>query len=147
MKTKRFLMAAILIFATVFVVKADNDKPIDFSQLPETSKVFIKKYFNEKDISFAKEERDFFSKSYDVVFVNGTKVEFDKKGNWENVDCLKQEVPAGIVPAPIVDYVANKHLNQKIVKIERDRRDYEIELDNNIEIKFDLKFRVIEYDN
>lgn len=35
----------------------------------------------------------------------------------------------------------------KIVAIDRDRRDYEVELDNGLDLKFDLKFRLIDIDN
>ena len=31
--------------------------------------------------------------------------------------------------------------------IDRDRRDYEVELDNGLDLKFDLKFRLIDIDN
>lgn len=147
MKTSRIFMVAILLLATVFTVKADNDKPISFDQLPEISKEFIRTYFSGQEISYAKEERELFSKSYEVFFVNGTKIEFDKKGNWDTVDCRREAVPSGIVPALIVDYVTKNHPNLMIVKIDKDKRDYEIELNNGIEIKFDLKYNVIGYDD
>ena len=36
---------------------------------------------------------------------------------------------------------------RKITAIDRDRRDYEVELDNGLDLKFDLKFRLIDIDN
>lgn len=147
MKTTKFRLVVILMFASVFAVSADDDKPIRFDQLPKVSRDFIGKYFNEKDISYSKVENDFFSKSYEVFFVDGSKVEFEGNGEWETVDCLTREVPLGIAPGQIVDYVKKHHSQSKIVKIDRDKRSYEIELDNDIEIKFDKKFNVIEYDN
>ena len=35
----------------------------------------------------------------------------------------------------------------KITSIDRDRRDYEVELDNGLDLKFDLKFRLIDIDD
>lgn len=46
----------------------------------------------------------------------------------------------GIVPQQIRDYVT-KNYPKQIVAIECDRRDYEVELDNGLDLKFDLKFR------
>jgi len=140
-------MAAILMITTIASAKANTDKPIRFEQLPNISKEFIRKYFNEKDISYAKVDTDFFDKSYEVFFVNGSKVEFDKKGDWEEINCLHNGIPAEIIPVQIMKYIEKNHSNLSIVKIERDSRDYEIKFNNNLEIKFDLKFNVIEYDH
>lgn len=146
MKTRNVLIVVICMFAAIFSAQADNDKPITFDLLPQTSKVFIMKYFSEKDISYAKIDKEFFSKSYEVFFVNGSKVEFKKDGTWKEIDCLKNQIPAGIVPGKITDYVKSNHPASKIVKIERNKKNYEIELDNDLEIKFDLAFNVIGYD-
>ena len=84
---------------------------------------------------------------YKVVFVNGAKVEFAKNGEWKDVECKYGEVPAAIVPQQIRDYVTKNYPKNKIVAIDRDRRDYEVELDNGLDLKFDLKFRLIDIDN
>jgi len=147
MKTLKLFLLAFLATAGVFTAKADDDRPISVDQLPAKSQQFIQNYFKDIDVSYAKVESDLFEKSYEVRFVNGSKVEFEKNGRWDNVDCNKEKVPAGIVPKQIEDFVSKNHPNQVIVKIDRDKRDYEIELKNGIEIKFDLKFNVIGYDD
>lgn len=133
--------------ATVFTAKADDDKPISFEALPKASKVFIQTYFNGQEISYAKMESEFFDKSYEVFFVDGKKIEFDKKGAWETVDCRSAAVPAGVVPARLEEFVKKNHAGLFITKIDRDKYDYEIELNNGIEIKFDLKFNLMGYDD
>ena len=74
-------------------------------------------------------------------------VEFTKNGEWKDVECKYGEVPAAIVPQQIRDYVAKNYPDRKITAIDRDRRDYEVELDNGLDLKFDLKFRLIDIDN
>ena len=91
-------------------------------------------------------ESEFMDKSYDVTFTNGDKVEFDKKGEWKNVDCGHNAVPQGVVPQAIQSYVNKNHPNAKIKQIEKDRKDYDVELTNGWDIKFDKRFRVIELD-
>lgn len=140
-------MTVVLAITTILTVKADNDKPVGFNQLPDISKKFIQTYFNQKDISYSKVDNDFFDKSYEVFFVNGSKVEFNKKGEWEVVDCLNSQIPKGIIPTQISKYVEANHPGCSIVKIDRDSKDYEIQLNNNLEIKFDLKYNVIGYDD
>jgi len=147
MKTLKIFLLALVATVSSFTAKADDDRAISVGQLPAKSQEFIQSHFKGIDVSYAKVERDYFDKSYEVRFVNGSKVEFEKNGEWDNVDCHKDKVPDGIVPAQIEEYVNKNHSGQQIVKIDRDRRNYEIELRNGIEIKFDLRFHVIGYDD
>ena len=73
-------------------------------------------------------------------------IEFDRKGEWTDIDCKYSAVPTGIIPAPIAKYVADNYPDNKIVQIERDTRSTEVKLDNRMEIKFDKQHRVIEMD-
>ena len=82
-----------------------------------------------------------------LFFTNGNKVEFDKKGNWEEVDCKHSSVPVPIIPAAIQKYVTTHYPDAKVLKIERDKKDYEVKLSNRTELKFDLKFNLIDIDN
>ena len=97
--------------------------------------------------AFAKLERDFLETTYEVVFTNSTKLEFQKDGNWKEVDCKYSTVPTGIVPAQIAQYVTQNYPDTKIVKIDRDKRDYEVKLTNGLELTFDLKFNLIDIDD
>ena len=56
-------------------------------------------------------------------------------------------VAAAIVPQQIRDYVAKNFAGRKIVSIDRDKRDWEVKLDNGLDLKFDLQFRLIEIDD
>ncbi len=143
MKKIVVLFVSMLVLATT--ASAGNDKPIQVSQLPQTAQQFIKKYFGDRKVAFAKEESDF-RKSYEIAFKNGDKIEFDRKGEWTDIDCTYSAVPTGIIPAPIAKYVADNYPDNKIVQIERDTRSTEVKLDNRMEIKFDKQHRVIEMD-
>ena len=140
-----------LLFISLFVIsqiaRADNDKPIQVSEMPQAAQQFIKSHFPNSSIAVAKVETDFFAKSYDVIFTNGDKVEFDKSGKWTNVDCEYSQVPLAVIPTQIKSYVSKQYPNAKVLKIElTDRKGYEVELNNGIEIKFDKNFKVIEID-
>ena len=84
---KKIVFLFISLFAMNFVALAGNDKPIQVSEMPKAAQLFIKNHFADLSVAMAKVETDFLDKNYDVVFTNGNKVEFDKKGNWTNVDC------------------------------------------------------------
>ena len=90
---KKLVMMLVCMFAVHTMVMADNDKPIEVSQLPAKAQTFIKTYFKDHKVAMAKLESGMFYKSYDVVFTNGEKVEFDKSGEWKEVRCRQSEVP------------------------------------------------------
>ena len=91
-------------------------------------------------------ESDWFDKNYDVIFTNGNKVEFDKRGNWKEVNCKYSSVPVDVIPSAIQKYVAENYPDAQVIKIERDKKDYEIKLSNKWELKFDLQFNLIDID-
>ena len=82
-----------------------------------------------------------------MIFTNGDKLEFDKKGVWTEVNCKYSAVPVAVVPDAIKKYVTTNYPDAKMLKIERDKYDYEVKLSNGWEIKFDMQFNVIDIDN
>lgn len=128
------------------VAMADNDKPVTFEQLPQAAQQFIRQNFADREIAFSKMEKEWFDTSYDVLFTNGDKLEFDKKGQWKEMYCKFTAVPEKALPAPIVKFVNDKYPGVKVLVIEKDRYEYEVRLSNFWEITFDLQFNVIDMD-
>ncbi len=143
---KMFLTCSIL-FAAVGVACADVDRPIEVEKLPDAAQKFLKQYFSQAGVSLAKEDVELTYKEYEVVLTDGTRIEFRSNGEWKDVDCKFSEVPAGIIPAQIADYVKKNYPDVKIVQIDRDRRTYEVSLSNKLELKFDSKFKLIDIDD
>lgn len=149
MKTfiKKSIIALICLIGLQTQVMADNDKPINITQLPATAQQIIKSNFASKKVALAKMESGLLDKSYDVIFTTGEKIEFDRKGNWTEVDCKRTAVPAKLVPAQIANYVKANYTGNKILKIEKDdNNSYEITLSSGVEIKFNKNFQVIDID-
>ncbi len=144
---KKLALLLVCLFSLQMAAFADDDKPVKVEQMPQTAQAFIKKHFATSSVAIAKVENDFFDKSYDVIFTDGNKVEFNKKGKWKNVDCRYSEVPAAILPPSISAYLKKNYPNEKVKKIEKeDRGGYEVKLANGWEISFDKKFNVIDLD-
>ena len=144
---KKIVFLFISLFAMNLVALAGNDKPIQVSEMPKAAQLFIKNHFADLSVAMAKVEIDFLDKNYDVVFTNGNKVEFDKKGNWTNVDCEHTQVPVAILPEAIRQYVAKNYPDAKVLKIEvTDRKGYDVELSNGFELEFDKRMNVIDVD-
>ena len=148
MKTiiKKTLMALVCLVTFQQAAMADNDKPINVNQLPATAQQVIKSNFAGKKVALAKVESGLIDKSYDVIFTTGEKIEFDRDGNWTEIECKRTAVPAKLIPAQIANYVNTNYPGNSILKIEKDRTEYEINLSNGVEIKFNKEFMVIDID-
>lgn len=146
MKHKNLFIIVFVSMLTVSLACHADDKPIPESQLPAAAKTFVKKQFPGKTVSYAEKDGTIF-KTYEVVLNDGSKIEFDKNGNWDSVDCKTQAVPSSLVPASIREYVNTNFRDQKIVKIDKESYGYEIELSNKLELKFSKQGRLIEIDD
>lgn len=147
MKKYTILLTALFVAYSAFPAFADNDRIITVEELPAPARQFVDTYFRGVEVSYAKVDEEWFDKEYKVVFVNGAKVEFLEDGLWKELDCKYGEVPAAAVPRQIADEVARLFPGRKIVSIDRGRRDYEVGLDNGLELTFDRKFRLTEMDD
>ena len=147
-KMAHSLCLALLGFSLVLTpASADNDQPIGVEQLPQPAQLLLKSHFGAFKIVLAELDNSLLDKSYEVKFANGGSIEFDKRGNWTEIDCKGTAVPGALVPPPIARYVQETWKDATIVKIEKDRKHYEIELSNQLEVTFDEQFRVIDVDD
>ena len=142
---KRMMFIVACVFSLV-VAKADNYQPITREQLPQKAQTFLSTNFPNAKISLSRKEIDITELSYDVIFADGSKVEFDRKGNWTEVDCLSHPLPAGILPEAIEQVIKTQYPAAKATKIERDYREYNVKLSNRVELTFNKKLQLIDID-
>lgn len=145
MKKILFVFAAMMMFAGI--ASADNDRIVPYENLPAKAQEFVKKYFPSEKVSYVKEEADFMELSYEVVFAQGTKVEFTGQGEWKEVDCRYSTLNEELVPEQIRAYVKQNFPDTKFVKIEKGYRDYEVKLTNRLELTFDMNFKLVDIDD
>lgn len=141
---KKILSILVMAIVAVQFAFAGDVITKDMNQLPLPARNFINRHFTKPVVKHIKIDSDIMSKKYEVVLANGTEIDFDSKGNWEEVDAKKGKVPATIIPSFVTDYLkANNFINEYVTKIERDRKGFEVELNTDISFKFDKngKFR------
>ena len=130
-------MCALLAIVPTLSACADNDTPITVDKLPAQAQTFLKTYFGDKRVAYATKVR----------YMEGTKVEFRKDGEWKDVDCQRDTVPSAIVPQTIATFVAKNYQGSYICKIDRDKKGYDVELNNGLDLSFDTKFRLVKIDD
>ena len=125
---------------------AGNDKPISVNALPAKAQTLLNNHFNSQKVMLATIESGVVSRSYDVVLQNGTKLEFDKKGNLTEIDCKQGIVPVQLIPQTIKNYLKDNYAGQSVKKIEMNKNEYEVELTNGLDLTFNKHFQLIDID-
>ena len=143
----RILMIAICCMVSCnMVANAGNDKPISVNALPAKAQTLLSQHFNGQKVMLATIESGVVSRSYDVVLQNGTKLEFDKKGNLTEIDCKQATVPAKLIPQAIRNYLKENYPAQAVKKIEMNKNEYDVELANGLDLTFNKHFQLIDID-
>lgn len=145
------LTLALLVSLAAFNFSAcgdDEKKAIEFSLLPEAAQTFINTHFSDKQVSVVYHDQEIGDYDYEVIFTDGAEIDFDKNGNWTEVEDEDIDgVPVGVLPTPIHEYVVENHAGYPVVQISKDNREYEVELSNDIEIVFDKNGVFLHYDD
>ena len=128
------------------VANAGNDKPISVNALPAKAQALLTKHFSNQKVVLATIESDVIGKNYDVVLKNGTKLEFDKKGNLTEINCEQGIVPTQFIPQAIKNYLKANYARQSVKKIEMNKNKYEVELTNGLDLTFNKHYQLIDID-
>ncbi len=146
MKTMKFLMLAVLLALSTVACKKDNTV-LTIRDLPVSAQSLLHRHFKGNEIKSIKKESSFGIDTFEVQLTDGTELEFNSRTGWTEIDCKEQNLPTELLPAAILEYVNKNYPNAPVRKIERQKTGFEIELSNEVEIKFDKEFEVTDIDD
>ena len=129
-----WITGVVAIFALLFAIawNIECERAVAPQELPGEARSFIAQHYPEENPVLVIKTLDELAVTYKVVFADGTQVKF----------------PSAVVPAQIADYVARNFPGTFLVGIEHTCREWEVKLNNTIELTFDDKrFALKEYDD
>ena len=135
---KRTFLATVLsiVFALVAVAcHSSDEKEIGYTELPVQAQQFVKQYFPSATYTYVEKEKDNGKWEYEATLSDGTKIDFNNKGEWKSVDCKFSALPSGIIPDVIAADIAKRYPSQQPYKIEKEIGGYEIDI-----LGFDLYY-------
>lgn len=145
---KKLLALISVVLLSVATMSARDKVYRDASVLPQQAQQILKKNFPKAAVNRVKVDHGILGvKDYEVVLNNGTEIEFDKDGEWKEVDCGHQAVPQSFIINPIKTFISKNHKGRSVVKIDKDDNDYEVELNDGTELKFDRAGNFLRYDD
>ncbi|MDR1557305.1 MAG: PepSY-like domain-containing protein [Tannerellaceae bacterium] len=141
--------ATMLAFSAMFA-SCDKEEVISETKLPASSQEFIKTHFPNVAVTCVVKETDGVEKDYTVYLANGFDIDFERNGNWDDVDGHINPLPQSVLsllPAGISEYVSVNFKDYKIVEANKERYGYEIGLNGEIDLKFNGNGGFIGYDD
>ena len=139
---KYLLLMAMVMTMSLTMSADDDDRMITFEQLPQAAQTFHKTHFAAKAPLLVTADWD----DYTIRYESGEKVEFDRNGQWKDIECYGTKVPTAAIPEQISNYLMQNYPGKSVVKLERHRSVYEVKLNNGMEIEFNRNFQVIDMD-
>ena len=143
------LILASVVLSTMFLFTSCEDEysKITFNDLPLLAREFLNTHFPNETISYIMEDNEILDHSYEVNFTSGNNVDFKGDGEWYNVDCHSGSVPNSVLGEQICNYIQNNHPESYAVEIDRNTFSYDVELNNGLELVFDLSFNFERYED
>jgi len=118
----------------VFISAELEDIPVNPTELPVAILSYIQQNYPAASIT----KVELSGNVYEVYLNNGIELYFNQNGEFLGFQMDDLIISINELPQAILDYVAVNYPNQTIVKAEIDDNRYEVELNNEIELYFDL---------
>lgn len=146
---KKILSLLVLAFVAIQFSFAGDVITKDMNQLPLPARNFIYRHFTKPQVSHIKIDKEMMeSTKYEVLLMDGSEIDFDSKGNWEEVSAQRgKQVPATVIPSFAVNYLKAHNFTEPVTKVERDRKGYEVELNNGLSFKFNKRGKFLKADD
>ncbi|MEX2566827.1 MAG: PepSY-like domain-containing protein [Cyclobacteriaceae bacterium] len=107
------------------------------SDLPSEILTYVDTHFPENDILQIERERHGIIKRYKVILEENINLEFN--GKMEVIEIEGgTKLPDSVIPAEILTYVGTNYPENDIIAWELEGRDQQVELDNGLELKFNM---------
>lgn len=128
----------LMMVMSVTVAMARDKVYRDASVLPAQAQKVLTQAFPKTGVNHIKVDTNILGqKDYDVTLNDGTEIEFNSDGEWEEVDCGHKAVPSMFVIKSISSYVSKNYKGASIVKVKKEHNKYEVELSNDLDLDFD----------
>ncbi len=143
---KNLVLSAIAILTLVFIGTScssdDNNSSeilIQASELPIKAKTFPDNVLTNIDITRVEKETKSVDEYYEVYLTGGIHIDFNQAGEWTEVDGNNQAIPTGFINPNIVTYVTTNYSATAIESIDKKAYGFDVDLLNNIELRFDFE--------
>lgn len=120
------------------LTSCDKEEIIPYSDLPSEITSYITTHFPNNSIVQVIIDKDELTKTYNVTLSESVSLEFNRKKEIIDIDGIS-ELPSSVIPENIRQYVVTNYPNNVITDWEIDDKNQQIELDNGLDLEFNMK--------
>ena len=131
------LIASVMMLSVAALFAADM--PIQANQLPKKAQDFIKFNFANDQIVYAEQDRN----SFKAELQSGIEIDFDKNGDWTDVNSERTPLPTSFIPAAVMKAVEGKYKGVAVLEISKEYLSYKLKLGNNREVYVDNSGKIV----
>lgn len=143
MKKISLILVAISLF--VFSNAYAQEKYLPVSETPGQIISYINAHFPKSEIISVKKDKEVLKTEYKVKLNTMVELEFDGNFSIKKIES-KSALPQSVVPEKIVAYIHKNYPNNKILEWKKEKKGQKIELDNDIDVVFDLNGKFLGID-
>ena len=133
-----FLKSSLVAIAlTVSLISCAKDEVIPVSELPAEMKAYISTHFPSNTILQVVKDVDGFTKTYDVLLSERISLEFNRQKEIIDIDS-EIALPNSVIPEQIRQYVTANYPSNVITDWELDDRNQQVQLNNGLDLKFNM---------
>ncbi|WP_458627563.1 PepSY-like domain-containing protein [Winogradskyella sp. PC D3.3] len=145
------LFAIVTLFAFFTSCSSDDDNNsneiiLSEEEIPEAIQTYIATHFSSNSIVLAEQETEGNTVTYDIYLSGNIALEFNNSFAIIDIDSATQ-LPDSVIPEDILNYVATNYPTNFITDWELELNYQQVELDNHIELEFDMNGDFIRIDN
>mgnify|MGYP001549012660 FL=1 len=140
-------ISLILVAISLFVFSNANaqKKYLAVSETPGQIISYINAHFPKSENISVKKDKEVLKTEYKVKLNTMVELEFDGNFSIKKIES-KSALPQSVVPEKIVAYIHKNYPNNKILEWKKEKKGQKIELDNDIDVVFDLNGKFLGID-
>lgn len=136
-----------MIFVSMILMSCEKEKVLDpETDVPNVVQNYISTHFPNSKIVKVIKEVDNTKKKLKIRLEEGTSLTFNNKDEIIEIES-KRELPQSVVPEKIWDYVEGNYPNNHIIEWELDGNKQDVDLDNGLQLEFNLNGDFVRIDS
>jgi hypothetical protein len=135
--------AASLLFS---LSSCEKEVILPVSELPDEISSYISAHFPNNSVLQYLKDTEGVKRTYDLILSDGISLEFNRKREIISIDGTSQ-LPTSVIPEKIFQYVENNYFGSVITDWELDGKNQQIELNNGLDLEFDMNGDFLRLDN
>jgi hypothetical protein len=132
------LFASLLLFGATGCDDDQDDQRIDIANTPVEIETYVDTYFPGSAIINVRQDVDDNEVVFEVLLEGDIQLEFDEAKQIMEIESATA-LPEAVIPVGIRDYVYSNYADRAITDWELENGEQAIELDNELELVFDLE--------